>query len=335
MVYVVFLNLPFNRLVFPMAHPSRSILRGISLPETIIAITLLSTLLVMTLQMMGQFSNAWRRMEMQETLAEQSWRMLEKITETVRVSYLDYEEYYSRYGVQAGVVSNQRTFGENYGIYHQQFFNPSTHYETGTHPYQGNPSGANPADANSLCPLGGPNPDCPGGATLGMVNELFLINAEGTRRTYFVIEYNTLAKVELLGSDTDQDSLIDTWACAPEYTCTGLATTTGVLPNPADLTDGIADDINFVRLSPLNIVIEDITFWISPLEDPYKGFNESTEQTQPKVKILLDTVYQLIDQSGTPVPTTTTNLYGGPAASMHLQSTVSTGVFTSTPTYEP
>lgn len=295
--------------------------KAVSLPETIIAITLFSIIAGISIQFLDQLSKGQRKTEMQEYVAEEAWRVLEELGDSIKASALDYEEYYSR--------KVNTTFGENYGAYHEAFFNPTSDYDTGSNPYGG--SGSNPEEANAFCPIAAlSDPSCGTDNSLHARNELFLINGEGTRRTYFVVVDNALAKVELVGTDTDQDALIDTWACAPEYTCTGPITSTGTLPNPAD----------FVRLTPINLFVEDLTFFVSPLEDPFKGFNETgaafeSVQQQPKVTIVLNARYQLFDGNGDPIPTTAINQYIGPAAETQVQGTFSTGVFNVIPTYEP
>lgn len=315
-------------------------LRAVSLPETIIAITLFSIIAGISIQFLDQLGKGQKKTEMQEYVAEEAWRVLEELGGAIKTSVVDYEEYYSREVYQPLYsMPTPYTFGENYGAYHATFFHPSSGYDTGAHPYGG--SGFDPEEANAFCPTAGlGDPNCATDNDLHARDELFLINAEGTRRTYFVVENNTLSKVELVGSDTDQDSLIDTWACAPEYTCTGAFSSTGTLPNPADLTDGVADDNNFVRLTPSNLFVENLTFFISPLEDPFKGFNETAAafesvQQQPVVTVVLEARYQLYDGNGDPIPVTAVNQYMGPAAETQVQGTFSTGVFNVIPTYEP
>ena len=58
-------------------------------------------------------------------------------------------------------------------------------------------------------------------------NELILINGSGDRRTIFVKElYSTdnygISKVEMDGTDSDNDGAVDDWVCASAYEdCTG------------------------------------------------------------------------------------------------------------------
>lgn len=323
-------------------RPINSVLssRAVSLAETVIAIALLSILSVVVVQALHQISQAEKKMEMQEYVTEEAWRVLEAIENAMDTSTIDYEEYYSREVHQPqSSTPPPYSFGENYGVYHQQFFNPVTDYDTGQNPYGG--SGYAADEANAFCPsTGTPNAMCSQNNTLYATNELFLIDGTGTHRTYFVLENDALSTMELIGSDTDEDGLIDTWACAPEYTCTGAATAIGTLPDPADLTDNVMDDINFKRLTPLNFSIDQLTFLISPLEDPFKGFNEAgnvfeSVQQQPKVTIVLQAHYQLFDGNGDPIPLTAVNQYIGEAASIQLQTTFSSEVYHVLPAYAP
>ncbi len=303
--------------------------RAVSLAETIIAITLVSILSGIVIQVLADISKGEKKMEMQEYVAEEAWGVLEDLEQAISESAIDYEEYYSYNVVQGAVGEAARTFGENYGAYHYQFFNPSTDYDTGQNPYQG--SGYTADEANAFCPSSGtPDPNCSQNSNLHAANKLFLIDPTGTRRTYFAVINNSLAKVELIGSDTDENGLIDTWSCAPDYPCTGATTAVGTLPILAD----------FVRLTPLNFSIDQLTFFISPLEDPFKGFAETgsvldSVQQQPKATIVLNAHYQLFDGTGAPIPLTTVNQYIGEAASVRLQTVVSSGVTHILPTYEP
>lgn len=293
--------------------------------ELIVAMTLLSMLLAIGLNFLSRTSKQKEKYDMIDALEKEGDSAFKKVISLVEQSAIDYEEYYSRYVLQMSVAENARTFGANYGSYHTAFFNPVTDYDTGTHPYGG--YGQPPEAANALCdPLvNSSQTDCATNPAYFQVEELFLLNSEGNRKTIFAVEAGALAMVELVGSDTDQDGLMDTWSCASSYTCTGM------LPNPSDLSDGTRDNNDFIPIVPTFMTIDTLQFILSPNEDPFKGYNETsstvfnTVQIHPNVTIYLEAHYE------TPSPAAIL----GEEATFTRQETLSTGVMTLIPAYAP
>lgn len=356
--------------------------KAVSIVELVIAMTIFLVLITSGLTMVSQVSKAAKKVEMEEYLTTEGQALLEKIAREIQVSAIDYEEYYSRY------VLNASTYGEYYGEYHKQFFNPGYNYSTpsanpqegpetggygaycndgitaypgpsttsaivpcypfldtfdfevGAHPFTGDPSNSppNPETANALCE--GASSNCSTQLLLHEVDELYLINKAGNRKIIIAKENGgTLADavsvVILSGTDTNGDSIYETWRCASRFTCT-----TDMRPVVTDLTNGDRTDNNFIAYSPKNLSIEWIKFYISPIEDPFKGYNEistavfQSVQQQPRVTIVMNAKYQLYDNAGNPVAFTRTNDYIGNPPEITLQTTVGTGVTNEIPAYK-
>lgn len=340
----------------PSSRPSFTLI------EVVIAITLLGMLSLIALALMSTVGKASKKVNMEEYLYTEGQALLERIAHSIQESGIDYEEYYS------WEVLAATDYGQNYGVYHQQFFDPGTNgpppnndygalctdgmteypnpgcpagylpdastfdTDTGVHPYDG--SGYDPEDANAFCdtvinPATGP---CTTTLDFHQTNHLFLINKDGSLKTMFALEDGAvpaIAMMQMEGTDSDNNDIMDEWVCASTFTCTGG---TGELPDPNDLlsSDGLDDD-NFFPISPKSLAIDEITFYISPLEDPYKGYGETNTavfenvQLQPRVTIVLTAHYQLYDSSGTAIPYEESSGFVGNVPSITLQTTLSTG----------
>ena len=308
--------------------------KAVSLVELVVAMTLFIILSTTGLVLISQVSKAAKKTEMKEYLATEAQALLTTLSKTIQASALDYEEYYSRNVIQATPVN----FGTNYGEYHKQFFHPGSDnnygaectngspfipgtssctpdistfdYETGAHPYTGN---GNPEDANAFCE------NCPLNLEDHQTNELFLIDKAGSLKTMFILNAadGRLETLRLEGSDTTGNGINDTWDCTPDFTsnCTGP---------PATATD-------FLPISPENLFIDNIWFYLSPIEDPFKGYNDigttfQSVQQQPRVTIVLEAHYQLFDGSGAPISISSAKDYIGDAPTITLQTTIGTAV---------
>lgn len=293
--------------------------RAYNMVELIVAMTLFLIVVTSGIMLMDRAGKASKKVEMKEYLYRETQLLLKRVTRAVEESAVDYEEYYSR----NAHPSTSTNFGENYGDYHEAFFAPSG-YETGTHPYSGNPAGDDPEDANAFCPVGGPT-SCSTDLTLHQTDELFLINREGDHRTYFILDDGAIKMLELDGTDTDQNGIAEDWTCSSAYTnCSTPAFTPPITA------------AGFLSITPEHVVIDDIQFYISPLEDPFKAFNETTGalfdtvQVQPSVTIVLTAHYQPYDSAGTPV-----GAQIGDNPTVTIQATATTGVYEVVPGFEP
>ena len=288
--------------------------------------------------LINNVSKASKKVEMEQYLYTEEQALLERITRTIQDSGVDYEEYYSHNVIQS--LSTNPTYGINYGAYHQQFFNPSTGFETGKNPYEG--SGQSVATANAVCEGA---TTCTNTQENYQLDEIYLINRSGNKKTIFVLEEGAISLVELEGFDQNGDGIPDTWTCTNEFNCTmqnpETTDTSYKLPLPDDKRDGQRDTNNFTTISPQNIVIDNFIIYLSPIEDPYKGYNEvdasvlESVQIHPKITIVMKAHYQILDSSGQEIPFEQSGNYIGTAPEITLQTTVGTGIYSELSTYHP
>jgi prepilin-type N-terminal cleavage/methylation domain-containing protein len=156
-------------------------------------------------------------------------------------------------------------------------------------------------------------------------DKLYLISTDGRKKTIFItenVEYkdemtSVVSFVEMDGSDSTSDALLDQWACNNYFDCTSSDT-----PNKEDFADGHTEsDLagyfdDFVPISPFALKIDELKFYISPTEDLNLAYTEKNAQKRPSVTIILKT--SLAD---------TTGMLGGENVNLTLQTTV-------TPQYE-
>lgn len=216
-------------------------------------------------------------------------------------------------------------------------------FDTGAHPFpdinnfNSEYNGEDPSTMSALCES---DVSC---AALSdhLVNELILINGGGDERTIFVREALnelnedfTLSRIQMQGSDTDNDGLVDAWECRGRYSCGESYThsngTEYSIPDENDLVDtdsGDEDDLtqnDFMPLSPSPISIESFYVLLGPSEDPYRAFSEPDVQVQPQVTIIM-TVSLSNDYAQGLI---------GDVPSITVQRTVSTGVYREVESYE-
>lgn len=158
--------------------------------------------------------------------------------------------------------------------------------DTGRHYYSDIIGGAE--DANAFCEEG---VDCDD-IGYSLQDELYLINSNGSEKVFFAREIKNdegeavISMLVMDGVDVDGDAISDYWQCADEYDCNDSighyswdGVTLGDYPIPEcmsiDLTDGGIDDFDFEPVTPEDLDMVDLYFYISPLEDPYMGFAEA------------------------------------------------------------
>lgn len=192
-------------------------------------------------------------------------------------------------------------------------------FATGTNPYESS-FFTLPTQASAVCDLtsemfahvsGARRAECAGMSDMEKheVSILFLISPDGNTKTMIGKEpwYENetdaepagyaLSMLKMVGSDTDNDGVNETWECAPGYLCTQDAPVTftpATDPDVDDLTDislatGTEPSIyyDFVPISSSNISATDLRFYIYPLEDPHKAYNEFPEKFQPSVTVYM------------------------------------------------
>lgn len=197
--------------------------------------------------------------------------------------------------------------------------------------------------------IGGVDWDGDGGGD-AWVGELYLINAEGTEKTILRRrpndntvggassnscfasgrfdtgnaetrdDYCRLEMLKMVAIDTDTDGKVDTWDCAEEYKPVDKRvddpdTDVGRQVCGVDLNEW---DDYFQPVTPPNIHITDLKFFVAPVEDPYKAYEEEdVVRMQPHVTIVMSAE----------VPYKQASYLPGEAPQITLQTTVAARVF--------
>lgn len=205
-------------------------------------------------------------------------------------------------------------------------------YATGTNPYTSSVFTA-PTQASAVCDSTSEmfvysQSQCPTSATEAHeVDMLFLMSGDGLTKTMitrepFDVSSYVVSMLRMTGSDTDNDGVRETWVCADGFVCQD---STGTLPELSSAKLEDLNDINdydnlykdFAPISPYNLDITDLRFYIAPIEDPHKAYDEFPQIIQPYVTIVMTATVNdpRIDQ----LPVL--------QRSITLQTTVSSGVY--------
>lgn len=195
----------------------------------------------------------------------------------------------------------------------------SQDYDTGTHPFAGVDDFSmfveyddHVSSMNAFCESTGTTCANP---YYGIQDEIILINSVGDIKTIFALtpgkvsgEYG-IAKMKMLGTDTDNDGVTDSWACDPKYNC-------------ADEQDPLISDFRLISSDVVSV--KEFYVQISPYEDPYRAFAEEGAQIQPQITL---TITFTLSQN---------YAFGllGDLPSITLQRTISTGVYSKVASYE-
>ena len=301
--------------------------KGFTLVELLVVITLFTTVMILTSGIYSRFSASERKLRTENELYEETRFTLERISKEFREGTIDYEEYWNQANVgnctlySSGATTYEESYGKYgncYKAYAQQFYNTGS-LSTGTNP--SDPFSL-PEDANAVSATG---------ASIYNQEELYIINNAGNQKTLLrrVEDAEGQGKLQILtlngydiGYDngattitaTQNDGVIDTWVCAKDYTCSGTisdGTSAGeILGNN---NDGWTD------YSPSSLDITALKFFIAPLEDPRKAYNENTDgiQMQPHITVLISAQTAQKKAMGLP----------GKTPTVTLQTTVSGRVF--------
>ncbi len=293
--------------------------RGFTLMEILVAVSVFAVVIVTSTTVYINIAREYKRSNLHNAIYEDSRLLMEKITSLGRQYTIDYEEYYSQLVVQKGLTD--RVYGINYGVYGSRFYDPGLTITTGSPnqgvypnnlgaecgngdsildndglqkdcviyiPSLDNNTGKNPYNNDPNWAAAVCNGDCDSPlAKQSLQNELYLISSDGTRKVIFVLEKvsrdgeKALAMVELVGTDTDNNGVVDTYTCDTEK---GYECTQNGLPSYKDLTDTNdlinGNKLDFVPVSSLNTQVAQLNFLIAPLEDPLKAFNEKESYIQ-------------------------------------------------------
>lgn len=313
---------------------------GFTLVELLIATAIFSVFLVSIVTLTINMYRDSKRIELEEQMYQDMRALMRQITVMVEGNAIDYEEYFRAASGDAEFAGLSGVGGNyNYGDYAKQFFDFGSDGGPGILCNSGvaveldpgctidrttvdlnvgqNPINDLPENANSFC---GVFAACPGSLdSLHEQNQLYLINALGTRKTILALEpverdpgtgvvvENALSTLWLDGSDSDGDDITDTWAISDEFNGDIAAMIT-------DLSTSKGEDTVYnglIPISPLRTNITGLKFYISPLEDPYKGFAETDAASgtlvQPHITVVMTaqpSVMERLDYFGLP-PTET------------------------------
>ncbi len=220
---------------------------------------------------------------------------------------------------------------------------------TGKNPWNGgDEAGIDITHANAFCD--GLAANCDALEAPYPVDELYLINANATQKN--VLARRTMANsqgylglLSLNGFDLDFNGVTDVFWCSEEHNCeednATVANAVGAPFTAHELDDaGIRianasttslvtlEDLDaspFIPVSPLRADLTDLRFYISPIEDPYLGYEEDSSIIHPWVKIVF-TLDLAEDYQGE---------YPGEFDPITLQTTVAAGVVGGIPSYPP
>lgn len=292
-----------------------------TLIELIVAISIFMVASVLASQAVIYIYGSTNKAKLHQELYDDTRFVMERIVKEVRENTIDYEEYWSKQ------VLADADYGKNYGEYAKQFIDPGettagfedelgtlcidkqTDNETGSKapcpegeriygPSVDEDMGRNPRDAisaddmeleNALCDDTGSDCTDP---TLRKQEELYLINGAGTKKTI-------LKRIANDYDDDDNATVDDGSAEDTGLEFIGMLKMDGKDTRPSlgqvgDGYDGIADDwINaddfsdFVSIVPPHIEITNLEFYIAPLEDPWKAYNEESPEVQIQPYVII------------------------------------------------
>jgi len=278
--------------------------KGFTLAELLISSTIFGILIMSAFSIYTNFYNSYRNLRAANLIYEEARFTMERIAKEIRNGTIDYEEYYNQATNFGGSeVSVNDIYGQNYCQYSRQFYAAGPDNQFGT--YDDESLGVRKEGSNA--PLGNL-----------IQNQLFLINGAGDQRTFIKLIKTTkgLGKIGMIkldgkdygldhiNADTgglscmrdsgEKDGLIDTWFCEKGFKCppgvtdktvsVGLCTgpVDTIMDNPSDLSES-----SFLDITPQTLDVEDIKFFITPSDDPYKAYNDPSVQIQPNVTIKL------------------------------------------------
>jgi len=353
--------------------------KGVTLIEALIAVTIFAIVSVVSTGILVSITQLEKKGSIQNSLYEDSRIILQQIVNEIQAGTIDYEEYYSINVLQSGRGDEKTYYGLYNGIYGSRFYDPGAVlaggvtenprnlgvecsypsplpvgdpceviYKESLDSNEGqNPFTGDPLDANALC-------DDPGAATChatsGEVDELYIIDSTGTKKTIIarkltddVNDEYVVGLMRMEGFDMDQNGIIDTFSCNEEFNCfeaddaevnwsvinspleQDFKDNEFRLPYKEDLNIALGLTSQFVPITPLGIDIKELKFIIHPLEDPYKAYGEDAMQAHPTVTIVM--TLGLTEESEQDYP--------GTLEDVTVQTTVAAGVVGRINSYPP
>jgi prepilin-type N-terminal cleavage/methylation domain-containing protein len=303
--------------------------KGFTLIELTIALVVLTMLSIFAGRIYLNYTNSSRDLKAANLVYDEARYLMERIVREVRQNGIDYEQYFNQ-NVMIPLNGGVGSYTDNYCSYSSFFYDNGLDGDVTTledNESRGTRNVEREGAIDLFFPPSPPNPD-PAAAVKPIEKELYLINIGGNKRTILTrvektVGTDTIGKVAVLkldGEDFGQDhidgrnpkndnppvtdfncspdegendGLIDTWLCAPDFPCK-KDVTISVPTNP--LCEGYAhlavnDPTNpnhsFVDISPNAINVVDLKFIIAPMDDPWKAYNMKDVQIQPHVTIQL------------------------------------------------
>ncbi len=292
---------------------------GFTIAELLMATLILGVLVISAAGIYTNFYNSIRNLKAANLVYDEARFTMERIVKEIRNGTIDYEEYYNQsvnFKYDINEITNE-TFGDNYCQYSRQFYSPGPDKEYGT--YDDESTGLN----KNYGPDGkfGTSDDINEAPINNVIQKnLYIINAQGNKRSYIKrIETSDgqgkVGMVKLVGKDYgldhidsedggnlcfrdsgEKDGLIDTWECEKGFYCPNIPVTSDCPDNICNCTgtiDKILDDPNdlsnssFIDITPESLDIVDLSFFLTPTDDPHKAYNDSNVQIQPHVTVRL------------------------------------------------
>lgn len=287
--------------------------KGFTIVELLVSVTIVAIFLTSVVTFMVDLYRNSRRIELEEQLYQDMRALMRQITVMVETNAIDYEEYF-RATQGTDWFGNGDGAAYSYGDYAKQFYDfgwdgpGALCNDQITEAHAGCiidkttlDKNIGKKEGNVFCGDGTPLV-CPADLTeFHEQNHLYLINGRGTRKTFLAtepverevdgstVEENVLSILWMNGKDTDGDDISDTWTSGIEFNTDmppeSLVDDLTAAKSEQDMYD------EFIPISPLRSNIVDMTFYISPLEDPYRAFAETDPTTgtlmQPHVTVIL------------------------------------------------
>ncbi|MBU1992769.1 MAG: prepilin-type N-terminal cleavage/methylation domain-containing protein [Patescibacteria group bacterium] len=235
--------------------------KGFTLVEALIAIAIFVIVGTLASSIYVYNVRNYKYIRVEKELADDAQFIVERIAKEFQDSTIDYEEYYSRYVMKAD------GYGENYGLYAGRFYN-NFGVNTGQNPPLGTFDETSQMVSAATC-----DPQCEGGCDNHgcyvsdtdpwNYDELYMISGDGEYKTIFKFDYasgeNLIKYLKLTGKDTDNDAVYDEFEITQEEAI----------------------------LIPPRTSVEDLRFYIAPIEDPRKAYAEDNLSVQMHPHIML------------------------------------------------
>ncbi len=274
----------------------KNIKKGYTLVEVLVAIGIFATLMVMVSTTVVSYYQAQKKQKALNELYQEARFLTERIIREVRVNTIDFEEYFS---IETQGATN---YGENAQEYEKRFY-----FYYADKDSRNMHEGYFSTNANTLADDDDPTQKA---IQTNKQDELYLISADGKTKTILKRIGNgidddfsgaiddggandtgleSLAIAKMVVADMDGNGLNDSWVAHDDYMGTEVNETDCINGNSwIELGDN-SHCLHFYSITPPLVKVEDLSFYVAPLEDPRKAFNEEGKdvQMQPHVTIAL------------------------------------------------